>query len=238
MQSNKLKRLLHLITLVQGGHGAKAEFLAKSLGCSERTLFRDLELLKESGVPVSFDVESGCYAIEHGNESPLPRLNEEEWLAVLMAASISMFSQSLPFNGNVNKGIAKLVAAAPDPVRKRFNRLIRAVVNENDLKTNTVEAPKLRILLDAIDRRKRIQVTYVDEPAKTVVSPYRTVYRAGHWHLEGWSSIHRGTICVPLYEISDAEILSESFQIPISYLQAGHTGGRVLNDDNNLEATV
>lgn len=228
MQSNHFKRLLDLLTLLQAGHGAKVEFLAESLECSQRTVFRDLELLKASGVQLSYDSQTGGYAIDSAPAAPLSPLSEEEWLAVLMAASISSLSRSTLFAGSVNQAIAKLMIGAPDRVRERFKRLVRAVVNESELPDlDDVQSHTLRVLIDAIDQRKRVLLKLED--AKTVFSPYRTVYRGGAWSIEGRSSLHEGQIDIPLRSIQHAELLTDSYHVPAAYLQSGHTGSRILS---------
>ena len=230
MQSNRLKRLLDLLMLLQAGHSAKVQYLADALGCSTRTVFRDLELLRSSGVNVDFDEEHGGYAINPVCDSLAADLTEDEWLAVLLAASISSFSLSpLLANTTVSQAIAKMLQIVPPTTRNRFNRLVRAVVNENAVPSlEQVELDKLRSLIKAIDDRKRVQLKVLDDNHRsqnTVLSPYRTVYRADAWLIQGWSELHQSTVQIPLHRIQEVDLLSESFQVPVAFLQAGHTGG-------------
>jgi len=51
-----------LITLIQGSK-VQCKSLAELCETSERNIYRDLEMLQGAGVPVSFDPDSGGYAI-------------------------------------------------------------------------------------------------------------------------------------------------------------------------------
>ena len=58
MKVGKVVRLLELIGHLQAGRGSNAEGLAKELGVATRTIFRDLDTLKQAGVPLVYE-ESG-----------------------------------------------------------------------------------------------------------------------------------------------------------------------------------
>lgn len=228
MQTAQLRRILDLVTLLQSGHGANVEFLAGSLACSERTVFRDIKMLKDCGIDVVFDEDEGRYALDASATVSIPGMTENELLAILLAASISSISRSSLFGGEVNQAIAKLISSASDSVQNRYNRLVRAVVNENEVNTMGPKQEKtLRSILDAIEQRKRVHLIFdVGEGStKTIVSPYRTVYRNNRWYVDGRSSSHDGQASIPMKAISIVEMLPETYHVPVQYLQAGHTGG-------------
>ena len=59
MKASRLYRVLRLVTILQGGTLMSAVELAKELGVSRRTLFRDLHLLEAAGVPYEHQVGHG-----------------------------------------------------------------------------------------------------------------------------------------------------------------------------------
>src|SRR3954469_17234821 len=65
-QSDRLARVLRLLQLIHGPGQWNAPAIAKKLGCSERTVFRDLQTLKAAGVPWVFDEYSQSYRIREG----------------------------------------------------------------------------------------------------------------------------------------------------------------------------
>ena len=63
MNLSRIHRLLKLISLLQAGRGYNIEGLRPACGVSRRTIFRDLDLLRQSGVPLYFDDQSQQYRI-------------------------------------------------------------------------------------------------------------------------------------------------------------------------------
>ena len=55
MNLSRIQRLLRLLALLQAGRGYNVESLAEACGVSRRTIFRDLDVLRESGLPLIYD---------------------------------------------------------------------------------------------------------------------------------------------------------------------------------------
>jgi predicted DNA-binding transcriptional regulator YafY len=55
MNLERIQRLLQLIGLLQAGRGCNTDALAQACAVSRRTIFRDLDLLHLSGIPLQFD---------------------------------------------------------------------------------------------------------------------------------------------------------------------------------------
>jgi DNA-binding IclR family transcriptional regulator len=65
-QSDRLARVLRVLQLIQGPGNWNAQAIAKKLGCSERTVYRDLQTLAAAGVPWYFDDFSQSYRLREG----------------------------------------------------------------------------------------------------------------------------------------------------------------------------
>ena len=63
MNLGRIHRLLQLIGLLQAGRGYNTDALAQACGVSRRTVFRDLDLLRLSGLPLLFDENQQRYRI-------------------------------------------------------------------------------------------------------------------------------------------------------------------------------
>jgi predicted DNA-binding transcriptional regulator YafY len=62
-QCEKFARLLRLLRLLLGHGRWNARALAQELGCSIRTLHRDLNVLTMSGVPITYDRHGESYSV-------------------------------------------------------------------------------------------------------------------------------------------------------------------------------
>lgn len=65
-QCAKFARLVRVARLVTGNGRWGPEDLAQEIGCSERTVYRDIEILSAAGVPVFFDKEVQAYRVTAG----------------------------------------------------------------------------------------------------------------------------------------------------------------------------
>ncbi len=66
-QSQRIGRALRLLCLIQERHGRwDLPSLARELGCSTKTVQRDLLALEDARIPFFFDKQRCCYAIRPG----------------------------------------------------------------------------------------------------------------------------------------------------------------------------
>ena len=70
-QCERIGRVLRLLGLIQSPNGRwNAQALARELGCSERTVYRDLQTLELTGVPYYWDEEADSYRVRDGYRAP------------------------------------------------------------------------------------------------------------------------------------------------------------------------
>lgn len=65
-QCAKFARLIRVARLVTGNGRWGPEDLARELECSQRTIFRDIEILSVAGIPVFFDKAVQAYRVPDG----------------------------------------------------------------------------------------------------------------------------------------------------------------------------
>ena len=87
MNLSRICRLLKLIGLLQAGRGQNVEGLALACEVSRRTIFRDIDVLRQSGVPLSFDEREQRYRIPHDYFLPPTNFTPEEALALIVMCS-------------------------------------------------------------------------------------------------------------------------------------------------------
>ena len=56
-------RMLRILCQLQSGSGLNAEDLADQLGVCRRTVFRDLNMMRQAGVDFYFDEKLDCYRL-------------------------------------------------------------------------------------------------------------------------------------------------------------------------------
>ena len=99
MNLAKIHRLLQLIGLLQAGRGYNAESLAQECGVSRRTIFRDLDMLRQSGIPLAFDERQQNYRIPGACLLPPTNFTPEEALSLVVLCHELGNGSGLPFLG-------------------------------------------------------------------------------------------------------------------------------------------
>ncbi len=230
MESSRLTRALKLLNLLQSGHGATVDYLAHSLDCSKRTVFRDIKLLNDNDIRIWFDERLGGYTAEHQIWALVSSLNDEEITFLLVAATLSPIVQIGQYSGIVDQAIAKMMARTSPGVRDRVNRLVRAVVPSREpAKLKTAEFKVFREILQAIVDRCQVRVHWQESRKKdsqqsTKLSPYQITDENDRWAVVGRSTLHRKVVSIALGAIRGIESTKDEYKVPVDYLQAGRTG--------------
>src|SRR4029079_19222022 len=97
MNIKRITRLLQLLQMLQSGAGANANGLSQACGVNKRTIFRDLESLRQAGVPLAFDKEENRYSIPGAFFLPPTNFTAAEALSLVALASEMGQSDRLPF---------------------------------------------------------------------------------------------------------------------------------------------
>lgn len=112
----KIHRLLRLIILMQSGDAGNADALAAELGVTTRTVFRDLRVLTDLGIPHALDEATGTYRIRGDFFLPPVQLTAGETLALLSLTQHVGGQEQVPLTGPAAKAIEKIKNQIPDRV--------------------------------------------------------------------------------------------------------------------------
>ena len=84
-QHDRIARVLGVLNLIQSRGRWNANAIADELAVSERTVYRDLEVLEFAGVPWYFDESENCYRLRSDIRFPTLTLTDDEVLGQAMA---------------------------------------------------------------------------------------------------------------------------------------------------------
>jgi predicted DNA-binding transcriptional regulator YafY len=97
MNLSRISRLIRLLGLLQAGKGHNVNGLSQACGVSRRTIFRDLDVLRQAGVPRLLDDDQGVYRIPGSYYLPPTNFTAEEALAVMVLCDELGSGSRLPF---------------------------------------------------------------------------------------------------------------------------------------------
>jgi len=122
--AKRIHRLLQIITLVQGDTTYTPARLMQELGQEERTLYRDLKVLRDAGVPINFDKDRNGYIIRQDYFLRPTALLIEEALSLCLLAQQLRPAEQLPHTGHAARAIEKIRSNLPSAFREDLEQLI------------------------------------------------------------------------------------------------------------------
>ena len=222
MNVSRIRRLLKLLGLLQGGRGYNAHALAQACEVSRRTIFRDLDALRSAGVPLVYDRDSGHFHIPGTYFLPPTNFTAEEALAVLVLCHELGDDAHLPFYSAARTAAVKLDNNLP----RRLRELLRSVSGSVRIKmraTNRMQGQETvyQQLLGAVSERKAVRIGYDSFAERKLIStklnPYRLLFSGHSWYAIGRSSLHRSCRTFNVRRIASLERLSDSFLVPANF---------------------
>ena len=209
-------RLLSILMLLQKNGQMSARALAEELAVSERTIYRDMDALCVSGVPVYSETGvRGGYALLDSYRTTLTGLKEDEAQALFMM-SIPAQLEDLGISDKLRSAFLKLSAALPGAqqqdemhVRQRFH------LDSTWWRQGGNKVPQLHTIHQAVWQDRKLNVTlrlpFTTEVQRTI-SPYGLVAKAGEWYVACERSQRVRVYRVA--ELVDVSLIDESFERP------------------------
>jgi predicted DNA-binding transcriptional regulator YafY len=182
-------RLLSILMLLQSRGRMTAGQLAAELEVSLRTIYRDIDALCISGVPIySERGRDGGYALLDSYRTSLTGLNENEVQALFML-SIPSPLRELGVGQELETAMRKLAAALPAS-RREDERHVRARIHLDASWwfQGNEPVPHLATVQRAVWEDRRVEIRYRLRFAPTFdveqrIAPYGLVAKAGVWYV-------------------------------------------------------
>jgi predicted DNA-binding transcriptional regulator YafY len=211
-------RLLSILMLLQSRGRMTAGQLAAELEVSLRTIYRDIDALCISGVPIySERGRDGGYALLDGYRTSLTGLNENEVRALFML-SIPSPLRELGVGQELETAFRKLVAALP-AARRKDERHVRERIHLDASWwfQGGEPVPHLSTVHRAVWEDRWVEIRYHLRfpPVFDVeqrIAPYGLVAKAGVWYVV---YAYRGRVrALRVAHLSYAQVLEEHFERP------------------------
>lgn len=213
-------RLFHLVQLIRGRRLSTAEFLAKRLEVSERTIYRDVADLQHQGVPIEGETGVG-YRLGAGFDLPPLMFTQQE--ANALAASVRLAQAWLDpaMAGDAEAAWGKIFSVLPPAARAAAEAVpLYAVMIAPDAATQR----SLRLLREAVHARRKVKVHYRDaeeRESQRVLWPLGCFYWGKVWTLGAWCEVREDFRNFRVDRMTSVQVLDE---------RVGHEAGRTLAD--------
>lgn len=186
-QAARLARILRVLEMIQGRGRYGAKEMAAELEVSERTIFRDLNVLELAGVPWFHDQEDQRYRVRPGYNFPAINLTDDELIGQSTATVITS-AQGLDITSGATPTTRKLKADS----RERTAQILEDVekvtaVLDLKLADHSRSHETIRTIQRALCQARGLTGTYASpyesRPKRLVLDPYRLCLIKQAWYL-------------------------------------------------------
>ena len=205
-------RLFEIIQILRTRRGATtAQHLADELEVSERTVYRDIQDLMASGVPIEGEAGVG-YVLRRGFDLP-PLMFTHDEIAALVAGARWVQSWTEPKLGRAAaRALSKIETVAPPALRVHMGATPLFMPNSDNAAKVSLRLAPIR---QAIDAQCKLALRYTREggatTARTVV-PLGCFFWGPVWTLAAWCELRDDFRSFRLDRIGAIEVMSERFE--------------------------
>jgi predicted DNA-binding transcriptional regulator YafY len=233
----RASRLISVLLLLQTRGRLTARQLADELEVSVRTVYRDVEELSASGIPIFADrgVHGGFQLVE-GYRTKLTGLTPEEAETLFLSGYPGPAAQ-LGLGTVLAAAQLKVLAALPAELRSRATRISqRFHLDAPGWFQEPESAGYLQSIAEAVWSDRRLHLHYRrgsdDELVERVVEPLGVVLKGGVWYMVARAETGNRTYRVS--RIEGLEILADKFDRPADFDLAGYWDASVTAYQDSL----
>lgn len=188
-QNERIARVLGVLNLIQSRGRWNLKAIASELGCSTRTIQRDLEVLEFSGVPWYLDDKDKCYRVRPDFRFPTLMLTQDETIGQVVATALTNAS-GLDISSGASPTTRKLAATSNDEIQQIIADAARIIeVSDLKLSDHSQHHGMIRTLQSALLEGKKItgryDSPYEDEAVRLTIHPYRLCLIKQAWYVIG-----------------------------------------------------
>lgn len=226
-QSERIGRVLKILNLLQSKARWNSKSIASELGCSERTVYRDLEVLQFAGVPWYYDESDSCYRLRADYRFPTLGLTADEMVSQVVAASLSKV-RGFELGAGAVSTIRKMVATSTEDVQRiaaDASRLITVLDMKLVDHSKHLDAVKT---IQAGLLKQQVLVGVYESPyekrsIRVRLHPYRLCFVKQAWYLigrldnEGTPKTFRVARFKSIRMLEDTAAIDENFDLQLYF---------------------
>jgi predicted DNA-binding transcriptional regulator YafY len=183
-------RLFRIVQLLRAGRLQTARGLAGKLQVSERTIYRDVQDLQLSGVPILGEAGVG-YTLRRDYDLPPLMFDSREIAALVLGSRMVAAWGDSELASAANDALRKIEAVLTPALRDRIDA-VPLYVPGHRLEIQGDAKKMLERLRGAIEARQVIQVAYCDEKAQVTerrLRPMALLFWGNVWTLVAWCEL-------------------------------------------------
>lgn len=205
-------RLFEIIQLMRRKAPVRARDLGAALEVSERTIYRDIQDLIASGVPIEGEAGVG-YVLRAGFDLPPLMFKEQEIEALVLGARIVESWADAELAAAASNVIAKVEAVIPDRLRDFMANTALLAPAHRYMEPIRFDLGRLR---HALRGQLKVHFRYVDFAARETtrtVRPLSLAYFGPVWLLAAWCEMRNDFRTFRLDRIDEFDVLQDRYRM-------------------------
>jgi predicted DNA-binding transcriptional regulator YafY len=183
-------RLFQIVQLIRGRRLTTADFLARRLEVSLRTVYRDVAQLQHQGVPIEGEAGVG-YRLGKGFELPPLMFTPREASALVASARLAQAWLDPALAAGVEEALGKILSVLPPTERVAAESL---ALFAPPVGLDPAAQQVLQTLREATQARHKLRLRYLDGNARAserTVRPLGCFYWGSVWTLAAWCELRQ-----------------------------------------------
>lgn len=205
-------RLFRIVQMLRAGRLQTARGLAQKLQVSERTVYRDVQDLQLSGVPILGEAGVG-YTLRRDYDLPPLMFNPREITALVLGSRMVATWGDADLASAANDALRKIEAVLTAGLRDRIDA-VRLCVPSVALSTVSSTRETLERLRAAIEDSRKVEICYHDEKGQVTnrrLRPLALLFWGSVWTLVAWCEMRRDFRSFRADRVQSLSILDETF---------------------------
>ncbi len=203
-------RLFEIIQFMRRKELTRARDLSEALEVSERTIYRDIQDLAASGVPIEGEAGVG-YVLKAGFDLPPLMFKEQEIEALVLGARIVESWADAELSAAASDVIAKVEAVIPERLRGYMANTALLAPAHHYMEPVTFDMAELR---RAVRNHLKVHFQYrnaIAEDSQRTVRPLCLAYFGPVWLLSAWCELREDFRTFRLDRIENFEVRTDRF---------------------------
>lgn len=225
----KSERMNAIIYMLNEKGKLTAGEIARLLEVSERTVYRDIDALSQTKVPIiAYEGNQGGYEIDSNYFIPSIKLSEEEIINFIILLKLGNELKVPGLHKNYEMLSLKLLNAISKDSRPKLERFLdKFKVYINRINPGEYVEHILETIIKSLEEEKKLKLSYYtplkDTLSEREVSPYRFTFDEGGWYLSGYCHLREEKRTFRLDRIKSIELLECQCFFPVNMVSYENT---------------
>jgi len=180
----KLDRLFRIVHILQNSKkSVTAQELSEKLELNIRTIYRYIQTLDNSGIPIESTTGQG-YRMKEGYSLPPVMLTPKEAVAILMGSEFVIKKADFSYKKEAESAFLKIKSVLKKETLDFVNKIDESTIVLND---RFVDKNRISKIQEAIAERKLIKLQYdsmsKNEVTERIIEPMGLIYYSENWRI-------------------------------------------------------